>query len=918
VWTADVINLLKAVTDILINALGRKRTDAALKESEEKYRSAINQSSDCIFLVDYETKCVLETNPAMASLLGYSKEEITGMSIYDFIAHDRKSLDQDIQRSTNEGSLRAERQWRKKDGNLVDVEINVNPLNHGGKKVLTNVARDSSQRKAMERALQEERDRAQHYLNVAGALIIVIDVNQTVRLINRRGLEILGYKEDEIIGKNWFETFVPETNRQQTKSDFEKLLAGEVGMVEHYEHPILTKRGKERIISWQNSTLSDEEGRITATLNSGTDITDRIRGEQELRESENKYRTLFESSRNAIVLTNQEGKYTDVNQAALVLFGYTRDEMLAMNAKDTYLNPEDREELLRILEQKGYVKDYELRFKKRCGPLMICLTTATRRCDGDGNAIGVQEIIHDITDRKEVEEALRESEQRYRTLTHNIPGMVYRARPDWSTELVSGCEDVCGYSDEELISQKINWVDIIHPDDKERVLKEDLKLSKHHRPVALEYRILDKGGSIRWVEDAKTASFSEDGAFQRVDGVVMDITGRKRAEEQQEKLEAQLRQAQKMETLGVLVAGIAHEINNPVNSLTLGTPLLRNIWLDLMPVLEEYARRNPTKRYGGLTHDFLREKLGALISGIDGSAQRIGRIVQSLRNFAKQSEIGDKEPFSMNDAIRSAVSLSNTTVKQGGILLRLYLEESLPLIEGDRQSIEQVMINLILNAVQAIEHEEGRITIASKFLKKRQRIEVEIRDNGKGIDNSFSDRIFDPFFTTRQAEGGSGLGLAVTYSLVKAHGGDITFESEKGNGTRFIVSLPQRMQKEKVATVLVADDDDTIRDILKNTLTSDRPYLVKEACNGTDACIKIGTLRPDIVILDIIMPGMDGVKVCRAIKENPELEGTRILAMTGFLDDPKVDEIKKIGIDHLYYKPFKPQDILQAVDEMLK
>jgi len=391
---------------------------------------------------------------------------------------------------------------------------------------------------------------------------------------------------------------------------------------------------------------------------------------------------------------------------------------------------------------------------------------------------------------------------------------------------------------------------------------------------------------------------------------------RKRAEEALQRSQEQLHQGEKMKALGTLVAGVAHEINNPINLIMFNIPLLKKIWHDFQPVLKEHADREIDSRYGGLPYDFIEENLSQLLSDMEMAASRVAKIVTDLKNFARQSDVADKKPIQINMAVKNAMRLASTTLRKSGIHLKLSLGNNLPLMEANLQSIEQIVLNLIINAIEAINHDRGRVVVETGFQQKDKRIFISISDNGRGIDPSISDKLFDPFVTDRQTEGGTGLGLSITYKLVEAHDGEITFQSEKGKGTTFTVFFPTKL-REKAAKILVVDDEASFRNLLTEALATDRPWLVDEACNGVEACIKLGTYRPDVLILDIFMPEMDGVEVCRTIKRERELSDIKVIITTGFPSHPKVKEIARLGFTHIYAKPIKLQDLLKAVEKCL-
>ena len=376
----------------------------------------------------------------------------------------------------------------------------------------------------------------------------------------------------------------------------------------------------------------------------------------------------------------------------------------------------------------------------------------------------------------------------------------------------------------------------------------------------------------------------------------------------------QLHQAQKMETLGTLVAGVAHEINNPINLIMYNIPLLQKIWSDFLPVLLERKQLEPERKFGGFDYAFLAENLLQLMADMEMAAHRVAKTVSDLKNYSRQSNVAEKGPLQLNHAVKNAVRLAKTTLRKSSIHVRLDLTDNLPHVEGNLQSIEQIILNILINAVQAIDHDRGEIEIATGFQVKDGRVYIKINDNGRGISPSIADKIFLPFVTDKQSEGGTGLGLSVTYSLVKAHEGEISFESETGCGTSFTVYLPTMLKRE-AARILVVDDDHALRSMLLEALTMDRQYLVEEASNGIEASIKLGTYRPDLLILDIFMPEMDGVEVCRIIRGEPELSDMKVIITTGHPEHPKLDEVVELGFTNIFAKPF---DLLKFIQEIKK
>jgi signal transduction histidine kinase len=382
-------------------------------------------------------------------------------------------------------------------------------------------------------------------------------------------------------------------------------------------------------------------------------------------------------------------------------------------------------------------------------------------------------------------------------------------------------------------------------------------------------------------------------------------------------IQQQLQQAQKMEALGTLVAGVAHEINNPINLMLYNLPLLRKTWADFLPVLMARRTHEPERKFGGFSYDFLKDHLPQLIADMEMAANRVVKIVSDLKNFSRQSNIAEKSPLHLNTAVRNALRLCQSTLRKAGLTLNLDLAEDLPEIEGNLQNIEQIVLNILINAAQAIDHHHGAIEVRTAFTAKDGRVHLSIADNGRGVASEIADRLFLPFVTDKQAQGGTGLGLSISYGLVKAHGGEIGFERRPSGGSIFTVSLPSIL-KRSAARILVVDDDRMVRQILMEALAHPRCYLLEEAANGIEASIRLGTYRPDLLILDVFMPERDGLEVCRHIRAEPALADMKVIITTGFPGHPKLDELAALGFAHVLPKPFDIPVLLRMARELLE
>ena len=313
-----------------------------------------------------------------------------------------------------------------------------------------------------------------------------------------------------------------------------------------------------------------------------------------------------------------------------------------------------------------------------------------------------------------------------------------------------------------------------------------------------------RGGSIQNVEKvyrsregrripvlfSGSAMRGEQGVLSGIILVAQDISEHKEAEARARVQRQQLVQADKMASLGILVAGVAHEINNPNNFVIFNTPLLEKIWKDALPLMEEYHREHGDFQLGGLPYAEAREAVPKLLSGVREGAYRIKGIVEKLKDFSRRDLSGREMPVDINRVIHSAVALIGNEIGKSTKHFSLDLEENLPPTRGSFQEIEQVVINLITNACQALPDPERKIKILTAFQWEDKRLIINVVDEGMGIPPENLDKIVDPFFTTKLEKGGTGLGLSVSYNILRDHGGTLSFASEPGKGTTATVSLP--------------------------------------------------------------------------------------------------------------------------------
>ena len=609
----------------------------------------------------------------------------------------------------------------------------------------------------------------------------IIRCNQTV-------VQTLGYPREEIIGRSIFERYHPDCI-EKAHEVFQAFV--ETGEVHDAELVLKREDGSKIDVSLNVSSVRDEEGNVLYGRSVWRNITRHKRAEKALRRSETRYRTLFGESRDAVYMNTREGKILDVNQAGLDLLGYPRDELIGMNVRRLYVHPKERSVFQREIEQKGSVRDYELKFRRKDGVQIDCLVTSTVRRAVDGTVLGYQGIIRDITEQMKAENALHESEQRFRQLAENLREVFWLSSLDGRQIyfINPAYEEIWGRSRESLIAQPEPWLDAVHPEDREEVLVNFEKQSRGEF-VEYEYRIVRPDGEIRWVEAHVFPVRNEEGQIYRCAGSAQEITKRKRAEELAESQQQQLIQADKMASLGILVSGVAHEINNPNNFIMLNGEILSMAWQNVMPILQKYYKENGDFLLAGMPYTRAHEKIGQLISGISEGAMRIGKIVEALGGFARQDAGDLDQSVDPNVVVESAMVIVNNLIRKSTHHPSVELEENLPKIRGNQQQLEQVIINLITNSCQALQSPQKYLYVSTSYNETSDLIAIRVRDEGEGIPPENLNHIIEPFFTTKRDTGGTGLGLSVSYNIVKNHGGHLHFTSRFGKGTTATVMLP--------------------------------------------------------------------------------------------------------------------------------
>ncbi len=329
---------------------------------------------------------------------------------------------------------------------------------------------------------------------------------------------------------------------------------------------------------------------------------------------------------------------------------------------------------------------------------------------------------------------------------------------------------------------------MIHQQDRKGVIK--AFRDAVDKTVSVEFRGLRPDGSQRIIQGTARGRKNEAGEPIRLFGTIQDITERKQLEFKARQQELALIQADKLSSLGLMVSGVAHEINNPNNLIQMNAGLLKDMWRDIVPILDNFSNEHAPVIIGGLESDEASQYLPELIDGLTIASRRIQQIVSDLKHFARRGDSNVLSKTSVNEAIRAAVQLMRPLLQAKTHNLLLDLSPEQPTLLANPQHLEQIIINLLANALEALPDKTYKVWISSRLNKAKSEVEIQVRDNGIGIPAEHIKQIFDPFYTTKQHQGGTGLGLAISYNLVKAYQGSLSCQSAPEEGTIFALHFP--------------------------------------------------------------------------------------------------------------------------------
>ena len=670
------------------------------------------------------------------------------------------------------------------------------------KKEIGGPALERSLRYAVERgrqlsALQQSEARYQLAMDAGRVGVWDWDIQAGTIHIAPNLKNMLGYAEDDIGNRydDWMQHIAPE-DRERVAGEVRSVLRGDREEL-RVELRLTCRDGSRRWFLSRGQAVRDKSGTALRMMGTDTDITERKQAEEALQLSEERLSKIVDTAVDGIITIDEGQTIQMFNRGAETIFGYTSKEIIGRPLAD--IIPTEFRDL-----HEGYVaafgagKDDSRNMNvrgdvfglRKNGEVFSAEASISKLVVRGARSYTVS--IRDVTKRKRAEENLRTNERLLQIVFDTIPAAVYVKDTEGRYIMANhALSDYLGHDIEKLLSSRFADLGVGTAEEIERAEESDRRVLENGETIDIaEESLTHANGEVRWRHTRKAPLYDGPGNLIGLVGVREDITERKQAEERLKQQQLQLIRADKMASLGVLVAGVAHEISNPNTAIMLNVPLLGRMWDDVLPVLEQYHRENPNFTISNLPFEQALLEIPKLLAGISGGSQRVKHTVDNLKNFGRLNENREMNRISINDVVEFAVSLLRSQINKYTDRFSVKYGSEIPPFDGDFQEIEQVVINLINNACQALTDRKREVCVATNYDSKSRKIQVEVADEGAGIPEEILDKIMDPFFTTKGDAGGTGLGLSVSFGILKEHHGSLEIASTVGSGTRATMILP--------------------------------------------------------------------------------------------------------------------------------
>jgi len=959
-------------------SLSHKQAELEIQENEKRFKALFNSSSDAIFIIS--NGIIHDCNGQSLKMFSCKKEQLLGVSpdkISPEIQPDGRPSSEKALEKIN-AALAGEPQvfeWKhsRHDGTVFDAEVNLNLVELSNEIYIQAIVRDISSRKRSEHLLQIINEAGMSMQNAltSGDIFNKVStilknhnyhftylsynkkretyhskfVSFNTKLINNAE-NLMGVKfSDLAIPKNSAEEIIRITDNQEVVfvekgiDILQKILPEpKIHLTEQIVKlldlpslilaPLIADDQVEGMITIQSDELLESDisaiiilvQQLTNALQRARhfeqaqkEIKDRLKAEKALRASEDKFSKAFYLSPDSISISSLEtGKLIDVNQSFEKMFEFTKDEVIGNTTLglNIWVNSAEREKMVELIKRDGRIRNFVAIGRAKSGENFIGEISAERIDFNNEKCIIT--MVRDVTERKQAEEALRESEEKFRLYMENAHDGILISGSDLKFEYANAeLSKIIGYPLDEIIGQDFNY---FLDEESKKILTDRFRRRQQGEniPHRYEFSIIRKDGEKRNVEISSSVIKDSKGNIKTI-AHLLDISERRQ-------LQYQLNQSQKMEAIGQLAGGVAHDFNN------------------LLTVISGYSNLLLMK------NEFSDDTKGKM-EQIQKASARAEALTRQLLAFSRK-QIVQPKIVDVNAILDDSLKMFNRLIGED-IQIKLKQGTDLPNILADPHQLEQILINLVVNARDAI-HAQTKssnkklITIETEYTYLNEQylkthvgvnngphIEFSISDTGIGMNKKTVKKIFEPFFTTKEQGKGTGLGLSTVYGIVKQNQASVNVYSEPGKGTTFKIYWPisenkNEILKEKTDTVLqkgneiilLVEDDEDVRVFSEEAITS-LGYYVYQANDAQQALklIKEEKINPHLLITDIIMPGMDGKELSQKIKKI--LPDIKVIFTSGYTNNHILNKgFLEKGV-HFLEKPFSIAALSLKIREAL-
>ena len=897
-WPEPLLKRLQLLAQLFSNALARQQSDKELRESEERFRGLVENATVGIYRTTPDGRIVM-ANPALVKMMGYdSFEELASRNLEEegFAPGYRRSefkdrLERESQISGLEGA------WLRRGGTMIFVRESARAIRDGQGCVIfyDGVIEDITEGKKAE----ESRRYLASIVESSDDAIFGKNLEGMIQSWNRGAENLYGHTAAEMIGQS-VSQLAPPDRLDEIKDILAHIRRGE--QIEHYETVRTRKDGTRIDVSVTISPIKDAGGQVVGASSVARDITERKQAQEQIRVSEERFRKAFMTGADAYYIATLYGALIhEANDRFEDVFGYAREEVIGKTSIELglYVDPSERKKFVAEIERNNYARNMELKCRRKDGRIIDVLLSGNL-LKGYGEAM-ILGVVRDISEQKRAQESLVKLRQAVDASGEVIfmtdrQGIITFVNPEFTR--------LYGYSETEVVGKATP-----------RILKSGSqppeKIAEFWR--TLFARQVARGPIVNETKDGHllTMHSSASPILDEADNIIGFLAIQRDITEHQ-RLEQQFIQAQKMEAVGRLAAGVAHDFNNLLTIINGHSALM----------LKQLPSDNPARES---------------FADIKDAGERAAALTRQLLAFSRQ-QVCTSTILDLNAIVSDSIKMLRRLIGED-IELVFDPAPDVGKVSADAGQIEQVLMNLAVNSRDAMPR-GGKLTLevsnfqANKDYAARHYpmppgsyVMLVVSDTGCGIDWATQARIFEPFFTTKEQGKGTGLGLATVYGIVKQNGGYIWVHSELGFGTTFKIYLPlvEGTAEAKEArgvsaggseTVLLVEDELNVRSLARRMLESEG-YKVLEAPGGMEALLMVSQHKGSIHLLltDVVMPAMSGRELAEQLaKRHPEM---RILYMSGYTDDTVVRHgVLESGVAFLQ-KPFAPEVLARKVREVL-